>query len=104
MLCREVSMRRQDSLSSRIKKINPDKLRSSSEYIGQLEFLIEHQKKKVADAESRTAECRGKLEEASREVKKFERLEEMKRGQHLKETELFLQKENDETASNICRR
>ncbi len=97
-------MRRQDSLVSRVKKINPDKLRSSSEYIEQLEFLIEHQKKEVTDAESRTADCRGKLEDASKEVKKYERLEEIKRDQYAKEMDLILQKENDETASNICRK
>jgi flagellar FliJ protein len=104
MLRREVAMRRQDSVADRVKKISLDRLRSSGEYIVQLEFLIEHQRRQVADASNRTAECRGKLEEASKEVRKFERLEEIKREQYTREMETFLQKEIDETASNMSRR
>jgi len=46
---------------------------------------------------------REKLKEASREVKKLERLEEIKRDQYIVEAESFLQKENDEIASNVRR-
>jgi len=66
--------------------------------------LIEHQEKRVSEAANYTAKCREKLEEASREVKKLERLEEIKLEQYILETESFLQKENDEIASGIGRK
>lgn len=74
----------------------PDRLKNGTDYILQLEFLIRYQKEQVALAENRTRECRAKLEEASREVKKLEKLEERKREEYFKDYELYLQKENDE--------
>lgn len=71
-------------------------MKNGTDYILQLEFLIRHQMEQVALAENRTRECRAKLEEASREVKKLEKLEERKRDEYFKEYELYLQKENDE--------
>jgi flagellar export protein FliJ len=99
----EAAARRRQSRESRLRKVDPDRLRSESDYINQLDFLIEHQEKRVAGAADRTSKCREKLKEASREVKKLERLEEIKRDQYVVETESFLQKENDEIASNVGR-
>ena len=99
----EVAARRRQSRESKLRRIDPDRLRSDSDYINQLDFLIEHQEKRVAGAADHTSKCREKLIEASREVKKLERLEEIKRDQYIVETESLLQKENDEIASNIGR-
>jgi flagellar export protein FliJ len=102
-LSSEVIARRRQSRGSKLRKIDPDRLRSESDYINQLDFLVEHQEHRVAGAADNTSKCREKLKEASREVKKLERLEEIKRDQYIAETESFLQKENDEIASNIGR-
>lgn len=102
-LSSEVTARREQSRESKLRKIDPDRLKSDSDYINQLEFLIEHQGNRVAGAADDTSQCREKLKEASREVKKLERLEEIKRDQYIAETESLLQKENDEIASNIGR-
>jgi len=71
-------------------------LKNSIDYIHQLEFLIRYQKEQIVLAKNRTAECRAKLEEASREVKKLEKIEEKKREEYIKEYDLYVQKELDE--------
>ena len=102
-LSSEVTARRKQSRESKLRTIDPDRLRSESDYINQLDFLIEHQGNRVAGVADHTSKCREELKEASREVKKLERLEEIKRDQYIAETESLLQKENDEIASNIGR-
>jgi len=99
----EVAARRKQSRESKLRKIDPNRLKSESDYINQLDFLIDHQENRVTGAADNTSKCREKLKEASREVKKLERLEEIKRDQYIVETESLLQKENDEIASNIGR-
>lgn len=85
------------------KRVDPERLRSNTDYIHQLDFLTVHQEKRVHQAADRVSGCREKLEKASKEVKKLERLQEIKREQFNKETESLLQKENDETAANVGR-
>jgi flagellar export protein FliJ len=92
-------MRRLQDKGTRIKRVVPSDLQRSHEYIKQIDFLIRHQTGRVAAACSETEKCREKLEIATREEKKFERLEEIKKSEYDREMNLILQKETDEVAS-----
>jgi len=94
----EAELRREIELKARLNKVNPERLRRSSDYIGQLDFLISHQTTKVHEAAAVSDEKRKLLLEASREEKKYERLEDLQREQYNKQMELLLQKETDEIA------
>lgn len=104
LLQQEVSQRRRDARMSRTNRVYPSRLKASVDYITQLEFLISHQKAKVAECARFSEDCRRELENASKEVKKFERLEDIRREQYMHEMELLLQKDNDEVASQVGRR
>jgi len=84
---------------TRIKRVVPSNLQRSHEYIKQIDFLIRHQTGRVAAASNETEGRREILEVATREEKKFERLEEIKRDEYNREMNLLLQKETDEIAS-----
>ncbi len=102
-LRREAALRRRMARVPRNTILNTRRLRSDSDYIRQLDFLIEHQETRLAQTRSYTAKCRKELEDASKEVRKLERLEEIRRDQYGADMNSLIQKENDEIASNIGR-
>ena len=99
----EVSLRRAKDRSRRLSKVEPDDLRRTHEYMGQLGFLISHQTKVVERQSQETGKRRKELEESSKEVKKYERLEEIRKDQYNHELNLALQKDTDEVAIRMKR-
>ena len=101
MLRQEVKLRRMEERKARVRKIFPSRLQHVDDYMNQLEFLIKHQEGRVIKAANLTDKRLEELKETSKEEKKFDRLEEIKREDYNKELESYLQKENDEIASRI---
>jgi flagellar FliJ protein len=100
----EVSLRRVKDRSRRLRRVEPENLRRTSEYMGQLGFLIRHQSMVVERQSEETGKRRKELEESSREVKKYERLKDIKRDQYIHDLNLALQKDTDEVAIRMKRK
>jgi flagellar FliJ protein len=100
----EVSLRRVKDRSRRLRRVEPENLRRTSEYLGQLGFLIRHQSMVVERQSEETGKRRKELEESSREVKKYERLKDIKRDQYIHDLNLALQKDTDEVAIQMKRK
>ncbi len=98
MLKTEVSLRRAKDRSKRIHRIEPESLSRTNAYMGQLSFLIKHQSGVVEHRSEETSIRRRELEESSREVKKYERLKEIRQEQYQHDLNLILQKDTDEIA------
>ena len=100
----EVSLRRAKDRSKRLRRVEPENLRRTSEYMGQLGFLVRHQSGVVERQSEETDKRRKELEESSREVKKYERLKEIRRDQYTHDLNLALQKDTDEVAIRMTRK
>jgi len=97
----ELDLRRKTEVINRKKRIDLQKACHGIDYIRQLEFLVSYQSERVTLASGRTAEFRHKLDIASKELKKFERLEEIQTDEYLKRMELLSQKETDEIGTQM---
>jgi len=97
----ELRLRRKAEIDNRKKKIDTVKARLGIDYLRQLEFLISYQSEQVNLAETNTSELRFKLEQASKELKKFERLEEIQTEEYKRNIDMLYQKETDEIGTQI---